>query len=183
MLQSDALSRRPDYGIDESTGKEEQTLLPENMFINLLDINLQEWILDSSDKTMLEMIMKDRPTNLQNDLANWKIEDIDRRKTIFYKGKNYIPNDQELQRDIIKMFHHHETARHPGELKTYNLVRQYYWWPGLQTFIKTYVQGCRICQQIPFTSRLSANRRSQNDLPVCQLFNGLDYQSTAYKWL
>ena len=42
MLQSDALSRRPDHGIDESTGKEEQTLLPENMFINLLDIDLQE---------------------------------------------------------------------------------------------------------------------------------------------
>ena len=45
------------------------------------------------------------------------------------------------------MFHDHETAGHPGELETYNLVRQYYWWPGLQTFIKTYVQGCGICQQ------------------------------------
>ena len=45
------------------------------------------------------------------------------------------------------MFHNHETAGHPGELKTYNLVRQYYWWPGLQTFVKTYVQGCGICQQ------------------------------------
>ena len=45
------------------------------------------------------------------------------------------------------MFHDHKTARHPGELKTYNSVRQYYRWPGLQTFIKTYVQGCGICQQ------------------------------------
>ena len=75
--------------------------------------------------------MKEGPTNLQNDLANWKIENVDGRKTIFYKGKNYIPNDQKLRRDIIKMFHDHETAGHPGELKTYNLVRQYYWWPGL----------------------------------------------------
>ena len=45
------------------------------------------------------------------------------------------------------MFHDHKTAGHPGELETYNLVRQYYWWPGLQTFVKTYVQECRICQQ------------------------------------
>ena len=152
MVQSDALSWRPNHGIDESTGKEEQTLLLENMFINLLDINLQEWILNSSDKMMdikitSETIIEKGPTNLQNDLANWKIEDIDGRKTIFYKGKNYIPNDQELWRDIIKMFHDHETAGHPGELETYNLVRQYYWWPGLWTFVKTYVQGCRICQQ------------------------------------
>ena len=132
MVQSDALSRRPDHGIDESTGKEEQTLLPENMFINLLDINLQEWILNSCDKTMdikatLEMIMKEGPTSLQHDLSNWKIEDINGRKAIFYKGMNYIPNNQELQRDIVKIFHDHKTARHPGELETYNSVRQYYW--------------------------------------------------------
>ena len=102
------------------------------MFINLLDINLQEQILNSCDKTMdikttLEMIMKEGLTNLQNDLADWKIENVDGRKTIFYKGKNYIPNDQELHQDIIKMFHDHETAGHPGELETYTSVRQYYW--------------------------------------------------------
>ena len=98
MVQSDALSRRPDHGIDESNGKEEQTLLLENMFINLLDTNLQERILNSCDKTMdikatLETIMKEGPTSLQRDLTNWKIEDIDGRKAIFYKGINYIPNN------------------------------------------------------------------------------------------
>ena len=45
------------------------------------------------------------------------------------------------------MFHNHETAGYPEELETYNLVRPYYWWPGLRTFVKTYVQGCGICQQ------------------------------------
>ena len=102
MVQSDALSQRPDHGIDESTGKEEQTLLPDNMFINLLDTNLQERILNSCDKTMdikatLETIMKKGLTGLQHDLTNWKIEDIDGRKVIFYKGMNYIPNNQELR--------------------------------------------------------------------------------------
>ena len=45
------------------------------------------------------------------------------------------------------MFHNHKTAGHPGELVTYNSVKQHYWWPGIQMFIKIYVQGCRICQQ------------------------------------
>ena len=45
------------------------------------------------------------------------------------------------------MFHDHETAGHPGELETYNSIRQHYWWPSMQTFIKWYVQGCGICQQ------------------------------------
>ena len=46
-----------------------------------------------------------------------------------------------------KDFHDHEMADHPGELETYNSVKQHYWWPGMQTFIKNYVQGCGICQQ------------------------------------
>ena len=46
-----------------------------------------------------------------------------------------------------EMFHDHETAGHPGELETYNTIRQHYWWPGLCTFVKNYVQGCGTCQQ------------------------------------
>jgi hypothetical protein len=45
------------------------------------------------------------------------------------------------------MFHDHETAGHPGELETYNAIQQHYWWLGLCTFVKHYVQGCGVCQQ------------------------------------
>ena len=45
------------------------------------------------------------------------------------------------------MFHDHPTAGHPGELETYNSIRQHYWWPGLRTYVKNYVQGCGTCQQ------------------------------------
>jgi Integrase zinc binding domain len=45
------------------------------------------------------------------------------------------------------MYHDHETAGHPGELENYNGIRQNYWWPGLWTFVRNYVQGCGICQQ------------------------------------
>jgi Integrase zinc binding domain/Integrase core domain len=36
---------------------------------------------------------------------------------------------------------------HPGELQTFNVVKEHYWWPGLRVFIKNYVQGCGTCQQ------------------------------------
>ena len=26
-------------------------------------------------------------------------------------------------------------------------MKQHYWWPGMRTFVKNYVQGCGICQQ------------------------------------
>ena len=46
----------------------------------------------------------------------------------------------------MKTFHDHETAGHPG-VGIYNVVQQHYWWPGLHTFVKNYVQGCGTCQQ------------------------------------
>ena len=76
-------------------------MLPENMFINLLDANLQERILDGKEldmdvKNAMETLLQEGPTSLKNGLEDWKIEEVNGRKTIFYKGKNYIPKDQEL---------------------------------------------------------------------------------------
>ena len=102
MIQSDALSQRPDHGIEGQLEEEETIMLPENMFINLLDANLQERILNGKEldidvKNAMETLLQEGPTNLKNDPEDWKIKEVDGRKMIFYKGKNYIPKDQELQ--------------------------------------------------------------------------------------
>jgi hypothetical protein len=122
MVQSDALSRRPDYGTDEQMEEEDKVVLLDNLFINLLDTELQEQILNGKEldldvKNAIKTLMKEGPTSLENDLEDQKIEEIDGRKMIFFKGKNYIPKDLELRRDIVKMYHNHETAGHPGELE------------------------------------------------------------------
>ena len=41
MIQSDALSRRPDYIPEEDHDNENRILLPEDMFVNLMDMDLQ----------------------------------------------------------------------------------------------------------------------------------------------
>ena len=93
------------------------------------------------------LLLEQKPATLKNDLEDWTLEKVDNKNVLFFKGKNYIPRDDKWQRDIAKMFHDHETAGHPGELKTFNSIRQHYWWPGLRTFVKNYVKGCGICQQ------------------------------------
>ena len=95
----------------------------------------------------METLLQEGPTSLKNNLEDWKIGKVNRKKMIFNKGKNYISKDQELRQDVVKMYHDHETAGHLGELETYNLIRQHYWWPGLRTFVKNYLQGCGTCQQ------------------------------------
>jgi hypothetical protein len=37
----------------------------------------------------------------------------------------------------------------------YNAIKQHYWWPGLQIFVKNYVKGCRVCQQFKIDQNLS----------------------------
>ena len=76
-------------------------MLPDNLFIKLLDTDLQERILDGKEldidvKNAMETLLQEGPTSLKNDLEDWKIEEVDGKRTIFYKGKNYIPKNQEL---------------------------------------------------------------------------------------
>jgi hypothetical protein len=101
MVQSDALSRRPDYETDKRM-EEDKVVLPDNLFINLLDTELQEQILNGKEldldvKNAIETLMEEGPTSLKNDLQDWKIKEIDGRKMIFFKGKNYIPKYLELR--------------------------------------------------------------------------------------
>ena len=84
-------------------------------------------------------MMEQGPHAIRRELGDWMIEKFEGRDIVFFKGKNYIPQDDNLRRDVTKLFHDHETAGHPGELETYNALRQHYWWPGLRTYVKNYV--------------------------------------------
>ena len=88
MIQSDALSRQPDHRIEGQQEEEETIMLPENMFINLLDTDLQERILNGKEldidvKNTMETLLQEGPTNLKNNLEDWRIKEVDGRKTIF----------------------------------------------------------------------------------------------------
>jgi hypothetical protein len=75
MVQSDTLSRRPDYGTDEQMEEEDKVVLPDNLFINLLDTELQERILNGKElnldvKNAIETLMEEGPTSLKNNLQD-----------------------------------------------------------------------------------------------------------------
>jgi hypothetical protein len=75
MVQSEALSRRPDYGRDKQIEEEDKVVLPDNLFINLLDTELQEQILNGKEldldvKNTIKTLMKEGPTSLKNNLED-----------------------------------------------------------------------------------------------------------------
>ena len=76
MIQSDTLSRRPDFIPKEDHDNENRILLPEEMFINLLDMDLQARIAKAENydfdvKNALEMLLEKGPSTLQQDLEDW----------------------------------------------------------------------------------------------------------------
>ena len=152
MVQSDALSRRPDFVPEEDNDNDDMIMLPNDLFVNLIDTELQQRIanctmMDRDAIEVLETLIQKGPTTVRNNLSDWTMEEFNGKNVLFFKGKNYVPQDETLRREITKMFHDHKTAGHPGELETFNSIKHYYWWPGLRTFVKNYVKGCGICQQ------------------------------------
>ena len=63
-----------------------------------------------------------------------------------YQGKAIIPDDDNLKRQILRLYHNHPLARHPGILRTEKLVNKDYWWPDMHQFVEGYVKGCGTCQ-------------------------------------
>jgi RNase H-like domain found in reverse transcriptase/Integrase zinc binding domain len=144
-IQADSLSRRPDL-CPQETDNEDVIVLPEHLFVNLIDMELQKKIanaknMDYDAAEAIKELLKQGPREAKKDWE-FKVENI-----LFYKGKNYVPINAELRREIVQRYHDHPTAGHSGELQTFNAVKEHYWWPGLRVFIKNYVQGCGTCQQ------------------------------------
>ena len=81
---------------------------------------------------------------MKQDLFDWQVEN----RLVFYKGRCYVPEDQDLRRDLVQLYHDTIAAGHLSENATFALLQKDYWWLGMRTFVKYYIAGCIPCQQI-----------------------------------
>ena len=91
MMQADALSRRSDHYQKEDRDNENIILLPDDLFVNLLDTELQDRILEACniDHNILEVLdqlLNSDISGLLKDLDDWKVEKMDKGNAIFYQG-------------------------------------------------------------------------------------------------
>ena len=56
--------------------------------------------------------------------AEW-LED---RRLLQFRGKIYVPQNADLQRQVVSLCHDIKVARHPEHWKTLELVSRDYWW-------------------------------------------------------
>ena len=82
MILSDTLSRRPDHGIGAEHDNEDVTLLPETLFIRLIDLKLQQQIremkdIDPSIDPIYIALKQNKLSTLLPDLKDWRMERIE----------------------------------------------------------------------------------------------------------
>jgi hypothetical protein len=67
---------------------------------------------------------------------------------LLYHGHQVVvPQDSELQCQIIKSHHNSKLASYAGRSKTLSLVHRSFTWPSIQQMVNQYVNGCDSCQQ------------------------------------
>ena len=87
MILSDALSRRPDHCPDEDHDNEDVVLLPDHLFVNLIDMDLNQRLLNAQ---------KDFEIPKEQDELWTEETTSEGGKLIFYNGKPYVPENMEL---------------------------------------------------------------------------------------
>jgi len=148
MVQSNALSRCMDLAPDMDDDNDDQTLLPDSLFVNMIDTELNDLIrktnwTDPVVHSTLAALLEGGPFPMKSSLKDWHTAN----KQVFYKNQCYIPDDLTLRWNMVQKYHDTVSAGHPGCLATQILVQRDYWWPGMATFIRNYIDGCAICQQ------------------------------------
>jgi hypothetical protein len=191
MIQSDTISRI--YYQDQDRSEEEKRiLLPDALFVRTIKPDLLTGIRDASAKDTivqdaLAALQSNGTAPMRSSLQDWKTVD----GIMTYQGRIYIPPDDDLRREVLRLHHDIPGASHSGRFKTFELTKREFWWPGLHQFVTRYVAGCAACQQgkinthptspalipIPVDSRAvpfsCPSIDFVTDLPVCEGYDSV----------
>ncbi|KAG0157774.1 hypothetical protein PDIDSM_4959 [Penicillium digitatum] len=142
----DALTRRsediPKEG-DERLAHQSQTVLKkENLQIN--DLLLEAYNQDKVVQSILEALDKNASRHPEITLA-----DCERRGNYLYRNRLYVPDNDELKAEILRLCHDKPTVGHPGRSKTYELLSREYYWPRVYQYVSDWTKNCHTCRVSP----------------------------------
>jgi hypothetical protein len=141
MGKADALSRREDHSIGVEKDNTRVLVIPPDQIHSVTEVRI------ATDADIIIDTIKDILYDLKEpDLILLRKQYVLKNRIFYDKnGKIYVPEDQALRLDILKLHHDTPIAGHPGREKTLELVQRSYTWPGISTFVKEYTNRCERC--------------------------------------
>jgi len=151
MGKADGLSQRADWKIGVDKDNDNQIFIKDNWIRSMYEV-----VVEGPEVDLLEKIKKARSKDedivrvveemkkagvreLRGD--EWKLEE----DLVLKEGKVYVPKDEELRVEVIRLHHNVLAAGHGGRWKMVELVTRNYWWPGVTRDVGKYVEGCDLC--------------------------------------
>ena len=153
MGKADRLSRRSNWekGV-EGDNKERTLLIPEwvrsiqagEVIMEGIDILEKIKKLEARDDEVIKAVeeMKKAGVKMLRD-KEWREEG----GLMLKEKKVYVPKDEALRVEIIRLYHNMPMGGHGGQWKTAEMVTRNFWWPGVTREVKRYVEGCNACQR------------------------------------
>jgi len=84
---------------------------------------------------------------------------------MYKEGKVYVPKDEKLRAEIIRLYHDAPIGGHGGQWKMVELVTRNFWWPGITKEVKRYVEGYDACQRNKNCTEQPAGKLMPNSIP------------------
>ncbi|QRW23485.1 Reverse transcriptase (RNA-dependent DNA polymerase) [Rhizoctonia solani] len=125
----DALSRQAD---NTNVSQELEVMLPLEVFANTSEEEL-------GIVTEIQSKLKEDPSLEQ--IIKLLTEDADKALPSIQKAYR----DYDWEEDLLE-FHDSPLAGHPGQQRTLELISRNYWWPGMKSSAKEWVECCPVCQ-------------------------------------
>ena len=145
MGPADTLSRllNPDISSDNI----DVTVLPDDLFIHAIDTALIDKITSSSSSdplivSALQNLSIGSPLFPRSSLSDWHFSN----SLLYFKNRLYTPAT--THHALVSSVHSSPAAGHGGFFCTYTLLSWDYWWPGMSLFIRCFIAGCALCQQM-----------------------------------
>ncbi|QRW20558.1 Retrotransposable element Tf2 protein [Rhizoctonia solani] len=145
----DALSRRLDY---TDSPQEPEIMLPAEVFANTSEAELEivteiqgKLKEDPSLEPIIRFLSEDAdnaPPSIRKVYRDYDWEE----DLLWYRGKLVVPDSEILKEQLLREFHDSPLAGHPGQQRTLELLSCNYWWPGMKSSAKEWVECCPTCQ-------------------------------------
>uniref|UniRef100_H3H943 Reverse transcriptase domain-containing protein n=1 Tax=Phytophthora ramorum TaxID=164328 RepID=H3H943_PHYRM len=150
---ADALSRRPDYAVQEADANAVGVVRTTTPSSSLLDDVKAAYAHDADAKQLLEYF------STPSDKSRQKLAKHLRARVHRYRVHNglllysavddnadriVVPDDHELKLKITYEYHDAPTSGHPGREKTYLLLTRDFYWSHQYKWVRKYVRACEL---------------------------------------